>query len=582
MSFRRLFGIGVCLALLSAYAVLPVFFAKNSLALTAAGDGSAWVLILFSAVISGRNAFRERGQARAFWAFLSAGCFIWSVNMGSWVYYEVLLRREVPEPFFADVVLFLHVVPLIAAMAIQPHYAHQKEKLQLSTLNFLMLLIWWTFLYSFAVFPDEYVVLNKAVYTYNFDLLYGLENVVLLSTLAFFVFKTTGAWRKIYIGIFVARAVYAFGSTLINTAIRHETYYTGSAYDIPLLAGVLVLIWVFLQAPRWKPEPVPVTSTSPRWRMLPTRLAMLAILSSPAFGIWALFNDPDPSRRKFRLAVSFACMLVLGLFVFIRQSLMDHELLRLLNESRTSFENLQRVQSKLIQKEKLASLGQLAAGAAHEINNPLTAILGYSELLVERGSSAEDKAMATKIAQQARRTRDLVSRLLNFAHQSPSAKSLVDVGALVQRCLQLDPLRVGDRKVAVSTNIPDGLPRVWGSATQLTHCFMQIIGNACDAMAETSNIEFSVSLQQDGNELVLQFSDSGPGIDDPQRVFDPFYTTKEVGKGAGLGLSATYGIVQDHGGQIICENRAEGGATFIMRLPVAPQEVAATHELITT
>jgi two-component system NtrC family sensor kinase len=139
-----------------------------------------------------------------------------------------------------------------------------------------------------------------------------------------------------------------------------------------------------------------------------------------------------------------------------------------------------------------------------------------------------------------------------------------------------------DKKVTVSTRIAHDLPRVWGSASQLVQCFMQITSNAKDALLETGGGVFSVSAQREGNEVVLEFFDSGPGIAEPQRVFDPFYTTKEVGKGAGLGLSATYGIVQEHGGQIICENRAEGGAMFVLRLPVARQENFSQPELVDT
>ena len=253
--------------------------------------------------------------------------------------------------------------------------------------------------------------------------------------------------------------------------------------------------------------------------------------------------------------MTLAATLVLGLFVFLRQFLMDRELVRLLEESRSSLENMKRLQTELVQREKLASLAQLVSGAAHEINNPLAAILGYSELLAAQADLESNQAsMARKIGQQARRTRELVSSLLSFAQQSPGEKTLLDMGSIVQRALQMKMLRTESKNIQLESRIEPDLPQIWGNVNQLFQCCVEIIGNATDALEEVGGGTFSVTVLQEGDELVMEFSDSGPGIRDPQRIFDPFYTTKPVGKGMGLGLSVTYGVVQDHQGQISCEN----------------------------
>jgi signal transduction histidine kinase len=463
-------------------------------------------------------------------------------------------------------------VPFIAAVALRPHLSDEK-KLHFSTLNFLVLLVWWVFLYAFIVFPDEYVALNVSLYSPHYDLLYLVENLAFLVVVGILAWNARGTWKQIYRNLFIASGLYAVSSLALNSAIARGQYYTGSIYDIPFVASFCWMIWATLLARELKPPAEPAPTERSRWQMLPPRLAMLAMLSLPVMGYWAWFHDTSaPNLRQFRLLVTLSAMLVLGLFVFLRQFLMDRELVRLLEESESSLENMKRLQTELVQREKLASLAQLVSGAAHEINNPLAAILGYSELLAaQEGLGSEQAGMARKIGQQARRTRELVSSLLSFAQQSPGEKTLLDMGSILQRALQMKMLRTESKNIQLESRIAPELPQIWGNVNQLFQCCVEIIGNATDALEEVGGGTFSVSVLPEGDELVMEFSDSGPGIRDPQRIFDPFYTTKAVGKGMGLGLSVTYGVVQDHQGQISCENRPEGGAVFVLHFPVAKQ-----------
>jgi two-component system NtrC family sensor kinase len=192
--------------------------------------------------------------------------------------------------------------------------------------------------------------------------------------------------------------------------------------------------------------------------------------------------------------------------------------------------------------------------------------------------SREQLANAQKIGQQARRTRELVGDLLSFAQQTPGEKSPVELKPLLQRAVQMEGFKLENKRISLtvesssnsgsSSNSKDPLPRVLGNSNQLLQAFLQIVENAVDALQETGGGRLQVCLWREGNEVVVQFADNGPGLRDPERVFDPFYTTKQVGKGTGLGLSATYGVIQDHKGQITCYNRPEGGAVFEIRLPV--------------
>jgi two-component system NtrC family sensor kinase len=301
---------------------------------------------------------------------------------------------------------------------------------------------------------------------------------------------------------------------------------------------------------------------------------MLAILSLPVLGLWTLRWDTSPApTRTFRSLTVLAAMLVLGLFVFVRQYIQDQALIRLLNESRRGFENEQRLQSHLVQREKLASLGQLVAGAAHEIDHPLTAIMKYSEeLWSKQRLTSEQDTLVRKIVSYSQRTRDLISDLLSFAQQSSGKKAMVDLEMLLQRSVQMRELQRHELKIHVEMALHPKLPKVWGDGHQLFQAFVQIVENALDVLEEAGGGYLRVSAELQGDEIVVEFSDTGPGIKEPHRVFDPFYTTKPIGKGTGLGLSAVYGVVQDHRGQITCHNKVEGGALFILRLPVATQK----------
>jgi two-component system NtrC family sensor kinase len=182
--------------------------------------------------------------------------------------------------------------------------------------------------------------------------------------------------------------------------------------------------------------------------------------------------------------------------------------------------------------------------------------------------TTEQDTLVRKIVRHSQRTRDLVANLLSFAQQGSGEKKMVNLRTLLQRSVQMRELQRRDQKIRIETLLEPDLPEVWGDGHQLFQAFVQIAENGMDALGGNGGGWLLVSARTQGDEVVVQFSDTGPGIKEPHRVFDPFYTTKPVGKGTGLGLSAVYGVVQDHGGQITCQNNPEGGASFTMRLPI--------------
>jgi two-component system NtrC family sensor kinase len=222
--------------------------------------------------------------------------------------------------------------------------------------------------------------------------------------------------------------------------------------------------------------------------------------------------------------------------------------------------------------EKMAALGQLVSGVAHEVNNPLAAIVGFTDLLLENPAIPDEaKEELSVILQEAQRTRVIVQNLLSFARQMPAQREPVQVNSILRQTMKLRAYDFSNHGVELIEEYAEELPAVIGDPSQLQQVFLNIINNAYDAVQETRRAgKIKVSTTQRNAYIEVSFRDNGPGISKMDRIFDPFFTTKEVGKGTGLGLSICYGIIRAHSGEIIARNNAEGfGSTFVVRLPLA-------------
>jgi signal transduction histidine kinase len=549
--------------------------ARRGLPLTEFADLTGLLVMLAAAGIFLVNAVTRPHPERWFWSLMALGAALWAFNEGVWAYYDCILHRDIPDPYFADIVLFFHLVPMIAAVAWRPDEHRAQAWFRRSTLNFLMLLTWWMFLYAFIVIPHQYVVIDKQLYDRYYNFLYEVENFLLLIVLALAALTSSGAWRRLYLHLLAASSSYTLGSWLLDEAVGTGAYYSGSLYDIPLVAAIVWMVAAAISARQWDLKSD--TPEDSKWQSVVPYLAALSILSLPVLGLWAfLFDTSPPASRIFRLFTVLGTMVVLGCFVFLRQYMQDQALMQILDESRRGYETQQRLQSHLVQKEKLSSLGHLVAGAAHEINHPVSAIMAYSEKLwSEQRLTEQQDTMVRKIVEQARRTRALVSNLLSFAQQAPGEKAPVDINILLHRGAQIQESHHHASRIRLELSIGADFPRVQGNANQLFQAFVEIIENAMDALEEKGGGVLRISAERRSNEAEIQFSDNGPGVREPERVFDPFYTTKPIGKGTGLGLSAVYGVIQDHNGQITCQNKPEGGALFLIRLPLAESEAQA-------
>jgi two-component system, NtrC family, sensor kinase len=226
-----------------------------------------------------------------------------------------------------------------------------------------------------------------------------------------------------------------------------------------------------------------------------------------------------------------------------------------------------RLHHQLVRSEKLAALGQLVAGVAHELNNPLTGIMGYSELLAEEVEGEKLGKRVAKLGNEARRMKRIVDGLLRFARQNNPAARAAEFEAALQDVVQLREYHLRKFSIALEVNVDPGLPRIAIGEDELKQVLLNILNNAIDAVEDSAERVIRISARHHAGRVSISFEDSGPGFSDTNRAFDPFYTTKPVGKGTGLGLSICYGIVQECGGEIHISNNQRYGANVVLEFP---------------
>jgi signal transduction histidine kinase/ActR/RegA family two-component response regulator len=241
---------------------------------------------------------------------------------------------------------------------------------------------------------------------------------------------------------------------------------------------------------------------------------------------------------------------------------------------------LEEAQSQLVQAEKMSVVGQLVSGVAHELNNPLAGVLGYSQLLLRMEVPEDVKRGLERIESEAERCKRIVQNLLIFARKNKPQKRAIDLNTVVDSVLEIKGYQFKVDNVRVERELDPRLPPIMADSGQLQQVIMNIVHNAQQAMNEGKNeAVLGVRSRSEGEWIHLEISDTGPGIP-PQnlsRIFDPFFTTKEVGQGTGLGLSICYGIVQEHRGRIWAESQVGGGTTFHIMIPLQ-EEVAPALE----
>jgi len=572
------------LILFAAVLLLAFFVAlwgKPGYALSVFGDLAELGFLLVAVAFMIRNVFLSQGATRIFWSFFAAGIFLWIVGVLQWTEYELILRTPRPQTPIGDVLLFLKLVPLFAALAAEPHIELPRRFRIFGFLDLSFLMVYWFYFYAIWVIPYRYVEHEEGLYSFHFDTIDSFGHIIFIAVLGIVALRAQGAWRTLYRLCFVAFALYGISSTLANVAIDEGKYYSGGLYDLPLLASVAGIAYFAVLGstlPLQSASSLPPDASAESSRtlvLLPARIAMLATLSTPVIG-FALLGSATVSYRigHFRVLTTLLAMLILTLLLSLKQDLLSSDLLRSLREASLAYASLSSTHQRLLQTEKLASLGQVVARVANEVKKAMTATLhASSTLMFDAPPGSATHSMAEKIVNQSNRTDALVNSMLSFACESPLEITPVDLHQLLSAAIGL--ARVGrNSHLRLDIKSEGIIPKVAADSSRILQVCLQIIGNAVEAMEEMDSGALLITLHKVGQCVEVEFADSGIGLQDPERVFDPFYTTKEVGKGIGLGLSTCYGIVRQHHGDITCRNRPGGGAIFAVSLPVFSEEAS--------
>jgi His Kinase A (phospho-acceptor) domain len=410
---RHKIYLGLSLAILAVHVAVAATAKGPSYSLTMYGDSLPCALLIIAVLAMRENFRNQSGVQSLFWKLVAAGLFLMLLSQCYWFFYDTMRRVSTPSPVPGDSLYLLGHVVFLSALALRPHSTSAGSQLRIRLLDFVLLTLWWFTLYGYFSLPWQWVIRDFTKYNPAYYMLALILHLVLICALALLTLRNRGVWRAQYAYFLTAFCLIAIGDLLQSVAINSGTYYAGSFYDTPFLFSI---VWFTLIASRGaylQPRDDATANRELRQSVWTARTAMLAILSLPVIALAGLLEKSVPAEvTSFRLRLVFGAAFVLGALAFWKLNVLAQELAHLVNLTHTSVEDLTLVQSRVAQSQKLTALGRLAAGAAHEISNPLTAILGYSELLVDLPSlTSEDKENAEGIQRQVHRAQAAVNSL---------------------------------------------------------------------------------------------------------------------------------------------------------------------------
>lgn len=319
------------------------FMAKRGWGLTVFGDLMQFLLMVAISVAFARHIRHASGRARWFWSLMTSGAVLWLSSQVMWSYYELWREQPAPTPYIGDVVLFLHLVPMMAGLATIPHDRSRLPRL--IAVSLAMVAVWWVFLYTFLVIPWQYVYPHSAGYDPAFNALYAIENLTVIGFLALFALRASGAWRRLYTLLLASSVVYTVNSQWINRFIQQKNYYTGSPYDLLFIVPVAWMTWAVAG---FKPDAQqPSTTEDTVDSKLMAWAAIAGVISVPVLMGWNIWWPVQNTVRDFRFLVGVIASILLAAMLFAQQHILSQERLKSLVAAKQSLAELAKAREEL-------------------------------------------------------------------------------------------------------------------------------------------------------------------------------------------------------------------------------------------
>ena len=527
-----------------------------------------------------------RGQVSVFWNLNAVHAVTWAIGQAVWTYLELFSAGGVPVVTPTDSLFFASSLPIAAALYGRPERDRPRWLFDIVVLDLVLIALFAAFLYIYFVGTIVVTDGREDLYNANIRQLLNAKNLLLL-VWATWVWRTapSPAWQRT-LGIYAGALALTFFGGIINDVVDTGDVTSGGLWDLVYMVPYAVMLLAAATAYDRKlfepEEKAPALSRLPMVSLIAiTLLIAIPIIDEVARRLL----DVSPPTESLRTRVALAMMIPFGIVVVIREFLSRRALIR-------AGQELASTRQQLVQHEKLAAVGQLVSGVAHELNNPLQGVLGYAELLLAIKPASLEAEELRAIRDNANRAAGIVRNLLTFAGRTTAARGWQQIDRIVRDAIAVRQAQLQAAGVDLTLDAADRLPRVYVDHARLEDVIVNLIQNAEAAIASRregkslvrgvpqrarGEIKITTRMQTEPDRIFVEVSDNGSGLrkEDLTRVFDPFFTTREVGQGTGLGLSVCYGIIREHGGQITARNGDVGGAVLTIELPAMNESLVA-------
>jgi signal transduction histidine kinase/CheY-like chemotaxis protein len=572
-------------AFLFLYAVASVATGQRLIAL---GDVAQLIPPLAYATFTTWLARQSRGQVRVFWNLNAIHGVTWAIGQAVWTYFD-LFRGGVPAISPTDPLFFVASIPLAAALYGRPERDRPRWLFDIVLLDLTLIALFSAFVYIYFVVSIAVTDGREDLYHDNLTQLLNARNL-LLAFWAMYVWRTASStpWRRM-LGVYATGLALTFLGGLVYGAVEARgTYAPGGLWDVAFMAPYVAMLMaaaIAYEEKLFEPE-----EEAPPLSKLPvvSLIAIALLVAIPVIDLIARrFLEVSEATESLRIRLALAMMIPFGLVVVAREFLSRRALIR-------AGQDLAATREQLVQKEKLAAVGQLVSGVAHELNNPLQGVLGYAELMLASKTSSLETEELRAIRDNANRAAGIVRNLLTFAGRTDSARGWQQMNRIIRDAVAAREPHLIGTGIDLKLQVADRLPLVYVDHKRLEDVVIKLVDNAEAAIESRrggraltatvperarGEIVITTRLEGEPDRILVDVADNGSGLkeEDLTRVFDPFFTTREVGQGTGLGLSVCYGIVREHGGHITARNRSTGGAEFTVELPVMAESLIAAR-----